>query len=67
MSDDMDPNPPSNLAAYSDENMPTSIQLTWDDPTELFGGGEIGTFQINISRDGEPISEVWEGRLDELM
>ncbi len=61
MSDDLDPNPPTNLAAYSDETMHTSIQLTWDDPTELFGGGEIGTFQINISRDGEPITEVWEG------
>jgi len=61
MSDDLDPNPPTNLAAYSDETMPTSIQLTWDDPTELFGGGEIGTFQINITRDSEPIAEVGEG------
>lgn len=61
MSDDLDPNPPSNLVAFSDETMPTSIQLTWDDPTELFGGGEIGPFQINIARDGTSLMEVGQG------
>lgn len=70
LSDSIDPNPPANVTAYSDDTMPTGIQLSWDDPTELFGGGSIGPFAINISRGGEFLMEVsqnMETYLDERL
>jgi len=35
--------------------------LNWNDPTELFGGDPIPNFMINIYRDGELTSSVWQG------
>ena len=35
--DTLDPNPPENVAAYSDYTTPTSMLLTWNDQTTYFG------------------------------
>ena len=50
----LDPNPPTNLAAYSDYTTPTSMRLTWTDPTTLVDGTPIqpSEFSIEINRDG---------------
>jgi len=59
--DDDDPRPPDNFTAYSDYTLPESVNLTWDDPTELHGGGSIGNFSIDIYRDGTFAASVGEG------
>jgi len=59
--DDDDPRPPDNFTAYSDYTFPESVILTWDDPTELHGGGSIGSFAIDIYRDGTFAASVNEG------
>ncbi|NIR95314.1 MAG: choice-of-anchor D domain-containing protein, partial [Gammaproteobacteria bacterium] len=61
--DPEDPNPPSNVVAYSDYTMPTSMNLTWDDPTTLVNGTPIssGEFTIEIDRDGTNIASVAGG------
>lgn len=59
--DDDDPRPPDNFTAYSDYTFTESVILTWDDPTELHGGGSIGSFAIDIYRDGTFAASVNEG------
>ncbi|MCP4411568.1 MAG: hypothetical protein GY808_03225, partial [Gammaproteobacteria bacterium] len=61
--DGLDPNPPENLTLYSDYTTPTSMALTWTDPTELFNGTPItpSEFTIEVERDGSWISSVAGG------
>lgn len=58
--DPQDPNPPQNFQAYSDYHTPTSMQLTWEDPTTFFNGDPLSPseFTIEIERDGSPIASV---------
>ena len=61
--DPLDPDPPANLAAYSDYTTPSSISLTWNDPTNYFNGDTLlpGDFTIEIERDGAPVASVAAG------
>jgi|GEM_PF-3710775 len=55
-----DPNPPSEVVAYSDFTTPNAIVLSWEDPTNFFGGDTLlpGQFTIEIERDGAPLATV---------
>ncbi|MFQ5629521.1 MAG: T9SS type A sorting domain-containing protein, partial [bacterium] len=55
-----DPNPPTNIAAYSDFNTPSSIELTWTDPIELLGGQSLSPaeFSIEIEQNGVKIALI---------
>ena len=57
--DSLDPNPVTNVTADTSEWY--RVTLNWNDPTELFGGDPIPNFMINIYRDGELTSSVWQG------
>ncbi len=46
--DSLDPMPPTNLTAYSDYTMPTSIAVSWTDPTTYFGGDSLTSFHIEV-------------------
>jgi len=59
--DDLDPKPPTNFTAYSDETTPTSMLLTWTDPTEYVNGNPLTNFTIEIERDGAPLASVASG------
>jgi len=61
--DSLDPNPPSNIAAYSDYTTPASMLLTWDDPTNYAGGDTLlpGNFTIEIERDSVFVASVAGG------
>ncbi len=54
------PNPPANLAAFSNYTTPTSMQLNWNDPTTLVSGDtlEAGSYHIHVQRDGAWIDSV---------
>ncbi len=56
----LDPKPPANLKAFSDASTPTSILLSWADPTSLIDGTPINSsdFTIEIQRDGASIASV---------
>ncbi|MFN0158128.1 MAG: FlgD immunoglobulin-like domain containing protein [Bacteroidota bacterium] len=56
--DPTDPNPPTGVTAYSDFSTPTSMALSWTNPTTLVNGTPIGSFVIRIKRDGTQIAEV---------
>ncbi|MCK6623488.1 MAG: fibronectin type III domain-containing protein, partial [Calditrichia bacterium] len=60
LSDPGDPNPPVNVTAYSDYTTPTSMLLSWDDPTTLFNGNPLlpTEFTIQIQRNGAPLAVV---------
>ncbi|RMG61521.1 MAG: choice-of-anchor D domain-containing protein, partial [Calditrichaeota bacterium] len=60
LGDSLDPNPPDNVSAYSDYTTPTSIQLTWTDPTSFVGGDPLlpSDFMIMIERDSILIDSV---------
>ncbi len=51
--DPQDPLSPSNLTAYSDYTTPTSIHLTWTDPTTRVDGTPLDSFRIRILRFSE--------------
>ena len=57
--DSLDPNPVTNVSADTSEWY--RVTLNWTDPTELFGGDPIPSFMVNIFRDGELESSVWQG------
>ncbi len=65
LSDSLDPNPPESLTAYSDYLTPTSILLTWQDPTTYFGGDPLGDdlagIQIYDADDSTLIADVPPG------
>ncbi len=56
-----DPMPPTNYQAYSDYQTPTSIALSWDDPTKTNDSLTLTNFKLHIYRDGNFISEVDSG------
>ncbi|GEM_PF-782476 len=58
--DPLDPNPPQDVTAYSDFTTPTSINLTWTDPTSTLGGDTLNAadFTIEIKRDDVAIASV---------
>jgi subtilisin family serine protease len=60
LADPDDPNPPTDVAAYSDFTTPTSMALSWTDPTTLVSGTPIAPsdFTIEIDRDGLNIASV---------
>ncbi|UCF64743.1 MAG: S8 family serine peptidase [bacterium] len=57
------PQPPVNLSAYSDFTIPTSMELTWTDPTEVITGDPLNSvdFHVYIGRDGVLIDSVAGG------
>jgi hypothetical protein len=57
--DSSDPNPVTNVTADTSEWY--RVTLNWIDPTDLFGGDPIPNFMVNIYRDGEFESSVWQG------
>ena len=52
--DPTDPNPPTNVTAYSDYTTPSQMALNWSDPTTLVNGTPINPtdFTIEIQRNG---------------
>jgi predicted small secreted protein len=54
---------PTNLTAYSDYLTPTSIQLNWEDPTQLANGDPLSPseFHILLERDGMVIDTIQSG------
>ncbi len=46
--DSLDPLPPTDLTAYSDYTMPTSMAVSWTDPSHYFGGDTLTDFYIEI-------------------
>ncbi len=52
--DPTDPNPPTNVTAYSDYTTPSQMALSWTDPTTLVNGTPItpSQFTIEIERNG---------------
>ena len=58
LADPVDPNPPTNVRSFSDFTTPTSIALTWTNPTTLVNGTPIPPFVMRISRDGVQIAET---------
>ena len=63
LADPDDPDTPTNFVAFSDFNTPTSIVLTWDDPTNYFGGDTLlpENFEIDIYRDDSLVTSVAGG------
>jgi choice-of-anchor B domain-containing protein len=61
--DALDPNPPKNVVAYSDYTTPTSMLLSWEDPTTYFGGDPLSPsdFTIEIERDQVQVASVAGG------
>jgi len=57
--DSLDPNPVTDVTADTSEWY--RVTLNWSDPTDLFGGDPIPNFMVNIYRDGELESSVWQG------
>ncbi len=55
------PRPPDQVTAYSDYTTPSSVALTWTDPTKLVGGGQLQNFEIMIYRDSTLIANVASG------
>jgi hypothetical protein len=55
-SDSLDPNSITNLIGIGTAG--TAIQLNWSNPTNLFGGDTISTFENDIYRDGEWIQNM---------
>lgn len=55
------PLPPAPFSAYSDHSTPTSIELTWTDPTEKADGSPLSDFVIHVYRGNAYIAEVDSG------
>lgn len=58
---DMNPKAPQNLSAFSDYLTPTSVSLSWDDPTHFVNGDTLINFAIDIFRDEQLIQSVNQG------
>ena len=63
LADPTDPNGPGNFDVYSDFNTPTSMALSWTDPTTYVNGDTLlpANFTIEIERDGVSIASVAAG------
>ncbi len=66
--DPTDPRPPRNLTAYSDYTTPTSITLTWQDPTHYINGDTLGNnlshirvYQVTDQGDTVEVGQVSAG------
>ncbi|MEL6822995.1 MAG: choice-of-anchor B family protein, partial [Calditrichota bacterium] len=59
----LDPLPPTDFTAFSDFNTPTSVEITWTDPSELADGTPIqsGDVQIDLFRDDVFLTQVSGG------
>jgi hypothetical protein len=57
------PNAPASFSAYSDYTTPTSIALSWEDPTSLTNGDTLlaGFYHLYIIRDGGVVDSVESG------
>ena len=61
LADPEDPNDPENVTAYTDYATPSSILLTWIDPTTYVNGDTLINFTIEIYRDAAPAGLVPSG------
>lgn len=59
--DNGDPNPPAAFSAFSDYQTPTSVLLSWTDPTTYVTGGALVDFSIDILRNGALVGNVNQG------
>ncbi|MCB1247369.1 MAG: exo-alpha-sialidase, partial [Acidimicrobiia bacterium] len=59
--DGSDPNPPTDVTAFSDYTTPSSVQLDWIDPTTMADGSPLPDFSIDIWRDGGFVANVDQG------
>ncbi|TAK64409.1 MAG: T9SS type A sorting domain-containing protein, partial [Bacteroidetes bacterium] len=55
------PKPPTSFTTYSDYQTPTSMALSWNDPTTFNNGNPISNFKIHVFRNGALIAEVDSG------
>lgn len=57
------PNAPANVIAYSDYSTPTSVSLSWSDPTSLNTGDTllVDYFHVHLYRDGALLDSVAGG------
>ena len=55
------PHAPAGFAAYSDYTTPTSVHLTWTDPTTLISGEPLTNFDVHVYRDGALVAVVDSG------
>ncbi|MCA9752265.1 MAG: T9SS type A sorting domain-containing protein, partial [Gemmatimonadetes bacterium] len=55
------PNPPTDVASYSDYQTPNSVLLNWTDPTTFPDGTPLVDFSIDILRDGLLVTNVDQG------
>jgi hypothetical protein len=57
------PQAPTNPRAYSDHTIPTTIQLSWEDPTHITTGDTllVDYFHVHIYRDGAFVDSVAGG------
>lgn len=58
LADPSDPNPPTDVRAYSDFSTPTAMELTWTNPTTLVNGDSIGAFVTRVVRESTLVAEV---------
>ncbi len=56
-----DPRRPLSVIDYSDYTTPNTVSISWTDPTQFIGGNTLTDFEIQISRDGEIITNVSSG------
>lgn len=61
VADPTDPNPPAGASGFSDFSTPTSIALSWTDPTTYANGDPLGNFSIDILRDDVFLANVDQG------
>ncbi len=61
VADPTDPNAPTSVAGYSDFTTPTSVAITWTDPTTYVDGSPLGDFSIDILRDDVLLTNVDQG------
>ncbi|MBZ0267405.1 hypothetical protein K8I85_04570, partial [bacterium] len=61
VADPTDPNPPTAVNAASDFSTPTSIALSWTDPTTYASGDPLGDFSIDVLRDDVFLTNVDQG------
>jgi hypothetical protein len=61
VTDPTDPNPPTDVAGFSDYTTPTSVSLSWTDPTTYADGTPLTDFSIDILRDEVFLVNVDQG------
>ncbi len=56
------PRPPNHVSAFSDYATPTTVSVTWTDPTTLIGGETLKDFEIQVCRDNQLVANIPEGQ-----